>query len=103
MKKGRFVDTPTTKLAEWTKKVGTKIKETAEALEVEFNDDGGGGGGHNRQYSHQPRKGNGKGQFTNTVNDKIQGVTRASSASNSNPRSSRKGENETFFCRKRRR
>ena len=45
MKKGRFVDTTTTKLAEWTKKVGTKIKETAEALEVEFNDDGGGGGG----------------------------------------------------------
>ena len=69
MKKGRFVDTTMTKLAEWTKKVWTKIKETAEALEVEFNDDGGGGGGQHRQYSHQPRKGNGKGQFTNTAND----------------------------------
>ena len=43
MKKGRF---DTAKLAEWTKKVGTKIKETAEALEVEFNDDGTGGGEH---------------------------------------------------------
>ncbi len=43
MKKGRF---DTAKLAEWTKKLGTKIKETAEALEVEFNDDGTGGGEH---------------------------------------------------------
>ena len=81
MKKGRFVDTTTTKLAEWTKKVGTKIKETAEALEVEFNDDGGGGGGQHRQYSHQPRKGNGKGQFTNAANDNRFAALRGASSS----------------------
>ena len=95
MKKGRFVDTTTTKLAEWTKKVGTKIKETAEALEVEFNDDGGGGGGQNRQYSHQPRKGNGKGQFTNTVNDnRFAALRGASSASNSQSSFIEEGDEE---------
>ena len=95
MKKGRFVDTTTTKLAEWTKKVGTKIKETAEALEVEFNDDGGGGGGQNRQYSHQPGKGNGKGQFTNTVNDnRFAALRGASSASNSQSSFIEEGDEE---------
>ena len=94
MKKGRFVDTTTTKLAEWTKKVGTKIKETAEALEVEFNDDGGGGGQH-RQYSHQPRKGNGKGQFTNTTNDnRFAALRGASSASNSQSSFIEEGDEE---------
>lgn len=95
MKKGRFVDTTTTKLAEWTKKVGTKIKETAEALEVEFNDDGGGGGGQHRQYSHQPRKGNGKGQFTNTTNDnRFAALRGASSASNSQSSFIEEGDEE---------
>ena len=95
MKKGRFVDTTTTKLAEWTKKVGTKIKETAEALEVEFNDDGGGGGGQHRQYSHQPRKGNGKGQFTNTVNDnRFAALRGASSQSNSQSSFIEEGDEE---------
>lgn len=96
MKKGRFVDTTTTKLAEWTKKVGTKIKETAEALEVEFNDDGGGGGGQHRQYSHhQPRKGNGKGQFTNNVNDnRFAALQGASSASNSQSSFIEEGDEE---------
>jgi len=95
MKKGRFVDTTTTKLAEWTKKVGTKIKETAEALEVEFNDDGGGGGGQHRQYSHQPRKGNGKGQFTNTANDnRFAALRGASSQSNSQSSFIEEGDEE---------
>ena len=95
MKKGRFVDTTTTKLAEWTKKVGTKIKETAEALEVEFNDDGGGGGGQHRQYSHQPRKGNGKGQFTNAANDnRFAALRGASSQSNSQSSFIEEGDEE---------
>jgi len=62
MKKGPRFDT--TKLAEWTKKVGTKIKETAEALEVEFNDDGG--GGNRADKVHQNKVG--WGQFNNTQN-----------------------------------
>ena len=99
MKKGRFVDTTTTKLAEWTKKVGTKIKETAEALEVEFNDDGGGGGGQHRQYSHQPRKGNGKGQFTNTANDnRFAALRGASSQSNSQSSFIEEGDEEDMMA-----
>ena len=48
-------------------KVGTKIKETAEALEVEFNDDGTGGGEHAKHSI----KGQSMMQRENSLNSKF--------------------------------